>query len=718
MASAGTLIFELAADVSRLRADMGKAQAEIMRSLDSIAKASAATAMLTGAQFAASFARGFADKIKAAIDQADALGKLAQRIGTSTEALSGLSYAAEFAGVSLDDLTTGFKGLNKAMLDARDPTSDARAAFDALGLDWQKLKAMDPAAAFSTLATAFSGFKDGAEKAAVATALFGKEGQKLIPLLNEGADGIKEATDEAEKMGLVVSQDTADAMGKLNDDLARMQKQSEGMAAVLAKDLQPTLSELVNVMRDASTEGTPMNDVLHAIGVTAQKTVGVILAAVGALQSLAVTFKTLWKMAFVDLSAEGGWEKMKQTWAEGNAQVQSINEKYEASVTKIMHVQTEAEKTQNASAAALGRLGKATDDAGKKTLNFSGTLDANKAAAERAKKQVDEYAKMLENLQENLRKVQAEGDPLKELQTDPKFLAMTKQQQETLKETLRLTLELQQMQALHKQEQADIDKGYEQSANDLANYNKQLQDFTSSNLDSLNPLRQQYREMAMLNDALERTIINQDEYNQLVAQSEQKTRDAFANMSKAAQKLPPDIKVLKDAIEGFGKQASDAFVNFIFATKDASTSFSEMVASILKDLAKMLVYQNIMQPLFSTISGGITGGGWNWAGFFQGGRMGGGPVSAGRMYEVNEIPGRKEYFLPNVPGRITTDAGAANGGGPNVVVNVHMAKDDTATQATTANERQAAELGNRIATVVRQVITVEKRSGGLLAPSR
>jgi hypothetical protein len=53
-----------------------------------------------------------------------------------------------------------------------------------------------------------------------------------------------------------------------------------------------------------------------------------------------------------------------------------------------------------------------------------------------------------------------------------------------------------------------------------------------------------------------------------------------------------------------------------------------------------------------------------------------------------------------VTGRIVTDAGAANGGGSSVVVNVHLAKDNRATQDTTASDRQIAELG------------------GLLAPSR
>ncbi|MDR5790277.1 phage tail tape measure C-terminal domain-containing protein [Caballeronia sp. LP003] len=716
MASAGSLIFELAADVSRLRTDMGKAQAEIKSSLDSIAKSSAATAVMTGAQFAMDFAKGFADKIKAAVDQADAIGKLAQRIGTSTEAISGLNYAAGFAGVSLDDLTTGFKGLNKAMLDSKDTTSDAAAAFKALGLNAAQLRQMDPSEAFNKIATAMSGFKDGAEKAAVANALFGKQGQALIPLLNQGAEGIKQATDEAERMGLIVSGETAKAMGDLNDDLARMQKQSEGAAAILARELQPAFHEVIEAMKDAQKDGTIWNDVLQGVAITAKAVIGTLVGLAGTVVALGKVVHGFGEALNQPFSVEG-FKKSGEIMSNAFKSAQDTIKSTEDSMTKIIHVQTQAEKVQNASAAALGRLAGATDQANKADLKYSDTKDALSKKQAKQNKELDEYTRMLEDLQTKIATLQANGNPLAELQFDPKFLKLSKDHQQSIEDLTRKYLNLKEAQDLAKQEQADIDKSQIDAANNLAAYNKQLETFTQSNLDTLDPLRVEAREMAMLNDALDRMIITQDQYNKLVAQSEKKTADAFASMSKEAQKLPPDIKVLKDAIEGFGKQSSDAFVNFIFNTKDASTSFSEMVSSILKDLAKMIIYQNIMQPLFSTVSTGVTGGGWDWSKLLQGGRMGGGPVSAGRMYEINEIPGRREYFIPNVPGKVVTDAGAANGG-TNVTVNVHMMRDDRATQDTTASDRQTAELGNRIATVVRTVISQEKRTGGLLASTR
>ncbi|WP_250532438.1 hypothetical protein [Caballeronia sp. ATUFL_F1_KS39] len=714
MASAGSLIFELAADVSRLRTDMGKAAKEISGSLESIKKTSAAQAIMTGADYALNFAKGFADRIRAAVDQADAMGKLAQRIGTSTEAISGLNYAAGFAGVSLDDLTTSFKGLNKALLDSRDPASDAAAAFKALGLDAAQLRAMDPSDAMKRIATSLSGFKDGAEKAAVATALFGKQGQALIPLLNQGADGIAKFTDEAQRMGLIVSHETAQAMGDLNDDIARFEKQSEGAAAILARELQPAFHEVIEIMKQAQAEGTTWNSVLNGIAITAKAVIGTLVGLAGTVTALGKLIHGFAQILNQPINAEG-MAKAGEIWRDSMSSAQKTMKDTEASMTKIIHVQTAAEKEAAGLSAAWGIVGKRAEASGKETLKYSDQLDKNAASHKKAKQAVDEYARMLESLQQTYRQIVAQGDPMKTLTLDPKYQAMTEQQQANLRKQVEANEEAQRaidaVTSAKDAQQAADDFAYEQGAKDLQQQLDQadamwdLVDATKAAVDPTIAYAQAVEQLNSIQDKL-----SPEEYAKRMKQ----LGDDLAKAQNKMDPLAESLKSLQQAVEGFGKKASDAFVNFIFATDDVSESFAEMTASILRDLAKMLVYQNVMSPIFSKISSGVSG--FDWASLFGGGRMGGGPVSAGRMYRVNEIPGRTEYFLPNVPGRIVTDANAgAGGGGTSVTVNVHMSKDDRATQETTANERETAELGNRIATVVRSVIAQEKRSGGLLA---
>lgn len=67
-----------------------------------------------------------------------------------------------------------------------------------------------------------------------------------------------------------------------------------------------------------------------------------------------------------------------------------------------------------------------------------------------------------------------------------------------------------------------------------------------------------------------------------------------------------EIEDLEFAIQGFGKKSADAFVDFAITSK---ASFRDLTDSILADLARLLVQQNITDPLFKAISGGVSAGG-------------------------------------------------------------------------------------------------------------
>ncbi|MGF6958006.1 hypothetical protein [Paraburkholderia youngii] len=703
MASAGSLIFELSADVSRLRTDMQKAQTEIKSGLDSIAKSSEITALKAGYDFASGFARGFAEKIKAAIDNADALGKLSERIGTTTEALSALQYAGKFADVSTEDLTGAFKGLNKALLDARDPLSDSAAAIKALGLNVDTLRNEDPAKAFEDIAEAMSQYKDGAEKAAVATQLFGKEGQKLIPLLNGGRDGLIAARQEAESLGLIVSGSTAKAMADLNDDLTRLQNASEGAFAIIAQQLTPAIDTLVRSITQAHQEGDVWHQVLISIGTTISD---LILDVASLAGEIAIAWKEL----------QGYGAAAKQFFA-GDFKAaldtaRSAMDQSNASMDELTGRISKAKSLQREMAdhpLDFGNPAASWDD--KPVVKFTAALDANAAAGKRAKKSVDEYGQMLTTLSEQLRKAAANGDAMQELLTDPKFQKFSKAQQAQLVELEQAYLNLTDAQKKQKQAAEDEAKVRDDADKALIKQREDLKDYAAAQLDAIDPTRAYIRTVEELQKAQEAQLMTAD---QVAAATEAAAKRMVDAMNKT-DPMKDQLKEIQQAIEGFGKKSSDALVDFIFSTKDVSVSFSEMVTSMLKDIAKLLVYKNVFEPLVKGINAGMTGGG-GWMssimGAFGGGAMAGRTVSAGQMYRVNESRLRSEYFVPNVPGRVVTSEQAGTGGGVNVTVNVTKGGE---TEDAKGDDQKALELGKRISAVVRQVIATEKRTGGLLA---
>lgn len=177
---------------------------------------------------------------KQASDTADAFGKMAQRTGESTEALSRLAYAASLNDATTADLEKGLTALAKRM-------EAGSEAFDALGIsargaDGQMKRSSQ---VFGEIADRFAAMPDGVEKTNLAVALFGeKVGKTLIPTLNNGSAGLKTMADEADRFGKTITQAMADRAAEFNDNLVRLQALAQGAGHQIGIALVPALNDL------------------------------------------------------------------------------------------------------------------------------------------------------------------------------------------------------------------------------------------------------------------------------------------------------------------------------------------------------------------------------------------------------------------------------------------------------------------------------------------
>ena len=71
-------------------------------------------------------------------------------------------------------------------------------------------------------------------------------------------------------------------------------------------------------------------------------------------------------------------------------------------------------------------------------------------------------------------------------------------------------------------------------------------------------------------------------------------------LGNVKDKAKDQFAELKSAIEGWGRDSAAAIVDFAITGK---SSFSDMVNSMIADMARMVIQQNITGPLASTISG-------------------------------------------------------------------------------------------------------------------
>ncbi len=222
-----------------------------------------------------------AEGTKKAIENADAMGKQAQMIGMSTSAYSALSYAAGALDIQQDSLTTALKKLSVTMVDAHSGVKLQAAAYTGLGISITDAggKMRSTESVLGDVAEKFSHMENGAVKTKLAVQLFGRAGVEMIPMLNRGKDGIKELTGEAKKLGVVVSDDTAAQATRFDESMKRMSEGTKGLFLTAAKDLLPTLNDVMDSFGLSSDESGIFSTAMKAIGEVIRYTVTPVLAA-------------------------------------------------------------------------------------------------------------------------------------------------------------------------------------------------------------------------------------------------------------------------------------------------------------------------------------------------------------------------------------------------------------------------------------------------------
>lgn len=232
----------------RTRAAFGS----INRQLGDLKNNAAQLGRAFGAIFGAISVGGLVASLKSVTGEMDRVSKAAQKIGTTTESLSSLEYAAKLADVSVEQLQTSLARLARGLEEAKTGSGEAAKAFARLKIDPRAFT--DPADAMKAIADRFASMPDGVTKTAIAMQLFGKSGADLIPLLNSGASGIAELEAEARRLGVTFSTEAGRAAEEFNDNITRLQTRMRGFIVETLSPLIPMLVEASGAFSSAAAD--------------------------------------------------------------------------------------------------------------------------------------------------------------------------------------------------------------------------------------------------------------------------------------------------------------------------------------------------------------------------------------------------------------------------------------------------------------------------------
>lgn len=179
------------------------------------------------------------------------LERMSQRLGVGVKALAEYGFAAEHAGGSLETIDSAIGSMNSTLAAAMRLESGASDALARLGLSIGDLQGLSKDAQFEKIIGQIARVKDPGERAARAMAIFGGAGAQLLPMMKNGAAGVRAMREEAERLGLVMSPERTKQAEELTQAWNSTKLAAKGLAQEIGAALAPAATRWAKIATDA-----------------------------------------------------------------------------------------------------------------------------------------------------------------------------------------------------------------------------------------------------------------------------------------------------------------------------------------------------------------------------------------------------------------------------------------------------------------------------------
>lgn len=667
--SLGTLTLDLIARIGGFEAGLSKAE----RLSDKEFKKIQQNAEKAGKAIGTALAVGVAGLTAYVVHQADVISgfqDLAEKMGDTAENIASLQRAADVSETSFDAITAASIKMTAALSKTDDEGKGVGAALKYIGLELEAFKALSPVEQLDAVAQGLAGVENGADKTAVAVALFGKSGAELLPFLGDLADGSERQ--------IRLTQEQIEQADEYQKAIARQKSEIAQLGQQYAADLIPVLADTLKVVIDLTknTDDLTASGKKLADGNEVQEWaesavigIGTVLEAVVGLAKALRAIGGSFEAVFADAEYAGEWIARGGVFARIAGQGDALD-------------------------AALEKRNRIVEDANKRYVdlwNYNGT-----ALTDALRKQFGHVADV-EQITNDLIGAVTQFEEFQVVQ-DQVPIPMRRGYTAPAKPGFSLAAPEKTGGASAKKPKAEVDA----FTVSLKEYMQVLEDADQAQIDAVQSMREQAEQLA---ESLrtpneiweEQTRIIDELYNRGYIDAETRTRalsKANAELYEGLDALEPELVEVADQMSVFAEQAArniqDSFADFLV------DPFNDGLDSMLDGFVKFLkqaAAEALAAQLFDLIggwgkansgAGGIMGFVAGLAGAFGGGKAGGGAVSAGHFYEVNELRpelltvGNRDYLMMgSQDGHVTATPKLATQSGLKVEQNFYVTGQQT-----------------------------------------
>lgn len=252
--SAG-LLFKIDGDARGLQNELRAVDAGISQlgsQFNSLAGIASVGAVAVGAIATAAVAAGarIFDLTSRVAASGSAIQDLADQTNLSAMSISGLKYAAEQSGTSLETITKGLNRFNVQLGEASSGNDKIAKKLQDLGVT-----ATDTETAFNQLVVKIQNTTDANQQLAIAVEALGKKsGPELVTMIRQGSGSLDDMRATVKRLGIGFDEDGARKAKQFDDQLVELKAVAEGVGIQFATQLMPQMTSAMKTISQAMTD--------------------------------------------------------------------------------------------------------------------------------------------------------------------------------------------------------------------------------------------------------------------------------------------------------------------------------------------------------------------------------------------------------------------------------------------------------------------------------
>ncbi len=231
---AGNAFVEVSAKSTGVQKELNKLKKEFQHVGEHVMKVGAGVAAGGALIFGA-----LSELMHLATERGVEAARAAERLGTTTETISALGYAAQASGGDMETFEGAVRKMQNGLTKMEEDGGETANALSKIGLSAQELINLPLDDQLDKIADALEKVENASHKAAVIKEIFGKSGSGMLNMLKGGSAGLNELRGDALKNGSVVTGEMAENAEKSHKAFFRLFTAIKNVGYAIGEALLP-----------------------------------------------------------------------------------------------------------------------------------------------------------------------------------------------------------------------------------------------------------------------------------------------------------------------------------------------------------------------------------------------------------------------------------------------------------------------------------------------